>query len=139
MTALSQGLQVRPMASRAVGVCLVVVGGIMWLVVPLMYTYVVPQFMKIFHDFGTALPAITVVLIQSCRWLAEFWYVAAAVWIGGIGALAMWCGRAASRHGVAVAGAFAAVSLSALVVVVTASGLALFLPLVHLIGELGPR
>lgn len=139
MTALSQGLEVRPAASRVVGVCLVVLGGIMWLVVPLMYTYVVPRFIAIFHDFGAALPAVTVALIQACRWLAEFWYVPAAVWIGGIGALAMWCGRAKSRYGVAVAGAFAAVSLSALVVVVTVSGLALFLPLVDLVAQRASR
>jgi len=72
MTALSQGLEVRPAASRVVGVCLVAVGGIMWLVVPLMYTYVVPRFVHIFQEYGAALPAVTVILIQACRWLAEY-------------------------------------------------------------------
>ena len=139
MTTLSQGLEVRPTASRSISVGLVVVGGIMWLVVPLMYTYVVPKFIAIFHEFGTILPPITVVLLQTCRWFAQFWYLAAAVWIGVVGGLALWSGRAASRHGVAVAGAFAAASLSVLVVVVALSGLALFLPLVHLIQELGSR
>ena len=139
MTALSQGLEVRPAASRFVSVGLVVVGGVMWLVVPLMYTYVVPKFLAIFHDFGTALPPITVVLLQACRLFGQFWYLVAAVWIGVVGVLAVWSGRAASRHGVAVAGAFAAASLSVLVVVVALGGLALFLPLVHLIEEIGSR
>jgi len=139
MTALSQGLEVRPAASRFVSVGLVVVGGLMWLVVPFMSAYVVPKFVEIFHKFGTALPPITVVLIQACRLVSDFWYVAAAVWIGVVGVLALWSGRAASWHGVAVAGAFAAASLSVLVVVVALGGLALFLPLVHLIQEIGSR
>jgi hypothetical protein len=111
----------------------------MWLVVPLMLTYVVPKFIAIFHDFGTALPPITVVLLQACRLFGQFWYLVAAVWIGVVGVLAVWSGRAASRYGVAVAGTFAAASLSVLVVVVALGGIALFLPLVHLIQEIGSR
>ncbi len=139
MTALSQGVEVRPMASRVISVCLVVIGGIMWLVVPFMSAYIVPKFVEIFHKFGTALPPITVVLIQACRWVSDFWYVAAAVWIGGVGLLAVWSGRAATWRGVAVAGAFAAASLSVLVVIVTVSAIALFLPLVHVIQEVESR
>lgn len=38
---------------------------------------VVPQFEKIFMDFGTTLPTMTIILIKVSRILAYFWYLTA--------------------------------------------------------------
>ena len=36
---------------------------------------IVPQFEKIFKDFGTKLPDITILLIEMSRWVGTYWYL----------------------------------------------------------------
>ncbi|MCC6123932.1 MAG: type II secretion system F family protein [Pirellulales bacterium] len=46
---------------------------------------IVPAFEKIFKDFDTGLPAITVALMETSRWIVNYWYllpgIPLAIWI----------------------------------------------------------
>jgi type IV pilus assembly protein PilC len=43
---------------------------------------IVPQFKKIFDDFGTELPAMTQFLIDVSNWIANYWYLIPAIPFG---------------------------------------------------------
>ena len=43
---------------------------------------IVPQFKKIFDDFGTTLPAMTQVLIDLSNWIVAYWYLIPAIPLG---------------------------------------------------------
>lgn len=60
-----QGAMIYPCA------VIVIAGGI----VSGIMIYIVPKFAKIFADFGTELPAITLLLINMSDWLATYWYM----------------------------------------------------------------
>jgi type IV pilus assembly protein PilC len=40
---------------------------------------IVPQFVKIFADFGTELPTMTLILIKTSHWIGEWWWTIPAV------------------------------------------------------------
>jgi type IV pilus assembly protein PilC len=60
-----QGAMIYPCA------VIVIAGGI----VAGIMIYIVPKFKKIFADFGTELPQITLLLITMSDWLAAYWYM----------------------------------------------------------------
>jgi type IV pilus assembly protein PilC len=37
--------------------------------------YIIPKFEKIFKDFGFKLPTITIMLMDTSKWFAKYWYV----------------------------------------------------------------
>ena len=43
---------------------------------------IVPQFQKIFEDFGTELPAMTIMLINISKWVVSWWFLIPAIPIG---------------------------------------------------------
>lgn len=60
-----QGAMIYPCA--VIFIATAIVSGIM--------IYIVPKFAKIFEDFGTELPGITKMLINSSAWMASYWYI----------------------------------------------------------------
>ncbi len=64
--------------------------------------YIIPQFQKIFHEFGTATPWLTGALFAVCDLVRDhsllFAIGAAAVVFGGAGLLWTFCGRAGIRR-----------------------------------------
>jgi hypothetical protein len=67
----------RPVAGRALAIG--VAQGIIWCVACAGVIKMVPQFQKIFADFGTELPAMTRLLILLCYLLYSYWYLALLV------------------------------------------------------------
>jgi type II secretory pathway component PulF len=44
---------------------------------------IIPQFEKIFKDFGTTLPSLTLTLIGVARFTADYWYLLLPLWLLG--------------------------------------------------------
>ncbi len=61
-------------ASRAFAVG--VAQAVLWTALGMVVMRIVPHFLKIFADFGTPLPDITIALIFFTRFLIRFWFVA---------------------------------------------------------------
>ena len=66
----------KPVAGRALAIG--VAQAIVWCVTCAGVVRVVPQFQKIFADFGAELPAMTILLINLSYFLYRYWYVAVA-------------------------------------------------------------
>ncbi len=64
-----QGAMIYPVA--VITVATAIVGFIMY--------YIIPKFKKIFEDFGTELPGITVVLIETSDWIVNYFYLIPAI------------------------------------------------------------
>jgi type IV pilus assembly protein PilC len=68
---------------RVVYLCMLAV--YMMMIMMFMFTSVVPQFEKIFKDFDTSFPQLTLFVIAASWWLVKYWYVFVPfVWLGGL-------------------------------------------------------
>jgi hypothetical protein len=103
--------------------------GLSFTVVFVALVYAAPRFERLFKDFDTTLPAITQVALALTHWFGDYWFLAAVLWLVGIGAVAgldQAAGRGAAR-GVSFAWLIGVLLFLAFLVV------AFFLPLVELI------
>jgi general secretion pathway protein F len=57
--------------------------GVGGLAVAVLMLYVVPKFAQIFEDVGQALPLPTMVLMATSNWLLSYWWLMAALAVGG--------------------------------------------------------
>jgi len=67
-----KGAMIYPVA--VITVATLIVAGIMY--------FIIPEFKKIFEDFGTELPEITKVLMSVSDWVVRFWYLIPAIPFG---------------------------------------------------------
>lgn len=67
-----QGAMIYPVA--VITVATLIVGFIMY--------YIIPKFKKIFEDFGTELPSMTVILINTSDAVVNYWYLGPAIPFG---------------------------------------------------------
>ena len=67
-----QGAMIYPCA------VIVIAGGI----VSGIMIYIVPKFVKIFEDFGTELPAMTLMLMTASEWMVKYWYMLFVIPLG---------------------------------------------------------
>ncbi len=51
------------------------------IVTVLLLLFVIPQFEKLFQDFGADLPTLTRIIVDMSRWMQESWYIAAGILI----------------------------------------------------------
>lgn len=52
--------------------------------------FIIPKFMKIFEDFGTDLPDLTMMLISFSDWFISYWYFVAFPFVTFVGLPAWW-------------------------------------------------
>lgn len=55
---------------------------VMFGVIIVMMTYVIPNFMKIFDDMGTTLPAVTMVVVNISHFFQKFWWLMILIIVG---------------------------------------------------------
>jgi hypothetical protein len=124
-------------ARRIAGVGLAVLGGVPWLAVAFVLVFTVPRFAEIFAKFEGQVPAVTQAVLAAGKFVSNYWYLCAMMWLALVGGLAGLCLIVPGRWPAAVAVGWAGVSVVGAAAIMAVTVMALFLPLVRLTEDLG--